>query len=118
MQNPVVSYRWLLGGGDVGYAWVNGLGVVTHDVPDADDFVLSVRRPAPDWHLESVVYEIFPDRFARGGVDAAAAGLGDPARVGRAGRRRAATRPRASGTAATCAGSRSGSATSRRSART
>ena len=72
VQNPVVSYRWLLGGGDVGYAWVNGLGVVTHDVPDADDFVLSVRRPAPDWHLESVVYEIFPDRFARGGVDAAA----------------------------------------------
>ena len=72
VQNPVVSYRWLLGGGEVGYAWVNGLGVVTHDVPDADDFVLSVRRPAPDWHLESVVYEIFPDRFARGGVDAAA----------------------------------------------
>ena len=34
--------------------------------------MLSVRRRAPDWHLESVVYEIFPDRFARGGVDAEA----------------------------------------------
>ena len=66
VQNPAVSYRWLLGGGEVGYAWVNGLGLVSHDVPDADDFVLSVRRPAPEWHLESVVYEIFPDRFARG----------------------------------------------------
>ena len=70
VQNPAVSYRWLVAGGDLGYAWVNGLGVVAHDVPDADDFVLCVRRPAPDWHLESVVYEIFPDRFARGGVDA------------------------------------------------
>ena len=27
----------------VGYAWVNGLGVVAHDVPDADDFVLAAE---------------------------------------------------------------------------
>jgi alpha-glucosidase len=69
VRNPVTSYRWLLAGGDVDYAWVNGLGTIGYDVPDADDFVLSVRSPAPAWHLESVVYEIFPDRFARGGVD-------------------------------------------------
>ena len=36
---PVTRYRWLLSGGDVGYAWVNGLGRVAHEVPDADDFV-------------------------------------------------------------------------------
>ena len=64
VPNPNVSYRWLLSGGEAGYAWLNGLGVVPHDIPDADDFVLSLDRGGPSWHLESVVYEIFPDRFA------------------------------------------------------
>jgi alpha-glucosidase len=67
--NPIVRYRWLLSGGDLGYAWLNGLGVVDHDVPDADDFVVTTDRPGPDWHLGSVVYEIFPDRFAASGVE-------------------------------------------------
>ena len=68
MTNPVMNYRWLLTGGDVGYAWLNGLGVVGHDVPDADDFVLTIDAPGPEWHLDSVVYEIFPDRFASTGA--------------------------------------------------
>ncbi|HSC92125.1 MAG TPA: glycoside hydrolase family 13 protein [Gaiellaceae bacterium] len=72
VRNPVTPYRWLLAGGEVGYGWVNGNGLVLHDVPDADDFVFSVRAGGPDWHLGSVVYEIFPDRFARGGVHASA----------------------------------------------
>jgi alpha-glucosidase len=65
--NPVMNYRWLLSGGDIGYAWLNGLGLVTHDVPDADDFVWSADS-GPAWHLSSVVYEIFPDRFATTGA--------------------------------------------------
>jgi alpha-glucosidase len=69
MTNPVVRYRWLLSGGDYGYAWLNGLGVVEHDVPDADDFVMSLDAGGPRWHAESVVYEIFPDRFASSGID-------------------------------------------------
>jgi alpha-glucosidase len=68
MRNPVTNYRWLLSGGDVGHAWLNGTGVVDHDVPDADDFVLSLDPGGPPWHLESVVYEIFPDRFASSGL--------------------------------------------------
>jgi alpha-glucosidase len=68
MTNPVMNYRWLLSGGEIGYAWLNGLGVVDHDVPDADDFVLTTDLPGPEWHLESVVYEIFPDRFATSGA--------------------------------------------------
>jgi alpha-glucosidase len=68
--NPVMRYRWLLSGGDFGHAWLNGLGVVDHDVPDADDFVMSLDAGGPEWHAESVVYQIFPDRFARGGMDA------------------------------------------------
>ena len=67
LTNPVMNYRWLLTGGEVGYAWLNGLGLVDHDVPDADDFVLSADA-GPDWHLGSVVYEIFPDRFATTGA--------------------------------------------------
>jgi alpha-glucosidase len=69
MTNPVMNYRWLLTGGEVGYAWLNGLGLVGHDVPDADDFVASTDA-GPDWHLNSVVYEIFPDRFATTGAGA------------------------------------------------
>jgi alpha-glucosidase len=61
------TYRWLLWGGDAGYAWVNGIGVHDHDIPDADDFVHSPAAGGPDWHLGSVVYQIFPDRFATTG---------------------------------------------------
>jgi alpha-glucosidase len=68
--NPTTSYRWVLAGGELGYAWVNGAGLARRDLADADDFVLTLAPPGPDWHLESVVYEIFPDRYARGGVDA------------------------------------------------
>ncbi len=64
METPDVFYRWLLSGGEVGYAWRNGFGLVDHDVPDADDFVLTLDRGAPEWHAESVVYQVFPDRFA------------------------------------------------------
>ena len=65
--NVATPYRWLLSGGDVGYAWLNGMGVQSFDVPDADDFVLSPGDGGPEWHLESVVYEVFPDRFASSG---------------------------------------------------
>ena len=69
VHNPSVRYRWLLAeGSDRGYTWLNGLGRVAHDVPDADDFVTTIDPGGPDWHLRSVVYEIFPDRFERGGA--------------------------------------------------
>jgi alpha-glucosidase len=64
LENPVVRYRWLLAGGGTGYAWLNGRGLSPTDVPGADDYALEVDPGAPDWHAESVVYEIFPDRFA------------------------------------------------------
>jgi alpha-glucosidase len=62
--NPSVPYRWLLVGAEGGWSWLNGLGVHGHETPDADDFVLALGD-GPAWHLSSVVYEIFPDRFAR-----------------------------------------------------
>jgi alpha-glucosidase len=69
VTNPNIPYRWLLSGGDVGYAWLNGRGIFNHDVPDSDDFVMSVDPSGPDWHAESVVYQIFPDRFATTRLD-------------------------------------------------
>lgn len=37
-------------------------------MPGADDFVLALEPGAPAWHARSVVYEIFPDRFAASGA--------------------------------------------------
>ena len=66
--NPTTRYRWLLDGGDRGYVWLNGGGVSPRDLPDGGDFVLSLDPGGPEWHLDSVVYEIFPDRFASTGA--------------------------------------------------
>jgi alpha-glucosidase len=69
--NVGTPYRWLLSGGDFGYQWLNALGVQSFDVPDADDFITTPGRGGPDWHLESVVYQVFPDRFASSGREVA-----------------------------------------------
>jgi alpha-glucosidase len=66
--NPVTPYRWLLAGGETGYGWLNGRGVIPREVSGGADFVLTVGEGAPAWHAESVVYEIFPDRFASSGA--------------------------------------------------
>ncbi|HZQ82836.1 MAG TPA: glycoside hydrolase family 13 protein [Gaiellaceae bacterium] len=67
VMNPVTRYRFLIAGGEAGYAWVNGMGAHPYDVGGADDFVLALGD-APSWHAESVGYQIFPDRFARSGA--------------------------------------------------
>jgi alpha-glucosidase len=69
VANPVTHYRFLLTGGDAGYLWVTAAGTTSHEVPDADDFALVVGSSGPDWHLGSVVYQVFPDRFATSRLD-------------------------------------------------
>ena len=64
VRNPVPHYRFLVRRAD-GYDWLTGAGVFDHDVPDAFDFRLSVHPPGPDWGRDGVVYQVFPDRFAR-----------------------------------------------------
>jgi alpha-glucosidase len=71
--NRSTRYRWLVSGGTAGYGWITGVGRVPFDRPDADDFVVSTGATGPDWHLDAVVYEIFPDRFATTG-----AAVGEP----------------------------------------
>jgi alpha-glucosidase len=64
--NPVTSYRFLLSGPGVGaYAWLNGTGLHARDVTDRADFRLVAQPAVPDWVSEAVVYQVFPDRFAR-----------------------------------------------------
>lgn len=68
LRNPVQRYRFLLVRG-TGAAreqhWLNASGVHEEDVPDAEDFVATTAPPAPDWGVDGVVYQVFPDRFAR-----------------------------------------------------
>lgn len=75
--NPATRYRWLLAGGDTGYGWLTGNGIYPHELPSSDDFVLGIDS-GPDWHLSSVVYQIFPDRFAASGTQRAAPEWAEP----------------------------------------
>ncbi|HEY5249908.1 MAG TPA: glycoside hydrolase family 13 protein [Dermatophilaceae bacterium] len=64
-HNPVTGYRFLLGGETTPYQWLNGTGVHQRDVPDAADFRLVTFDGPPPWAADAVVYQVFPDRFAR-----------------------------------------------------
>jgi alpha-glucosidase len=64
VHNPVTHYRFLLVRGDA-QEWLTGAGIVGYDLPDFVDFRLSAYPEAPDWGRDGVVYQIFPDRFAR-----------------------------------------------------
>ena len=68
LRNPSVTYRWLLTGGQLGYRWVNATGSYPYEVTPADDFRLNAEPAPADWHLSSVGYEIFLDRFASSGA--------------------------------------------------
>ncbi|XVV10317.1 glycoside hydrolase family 13 protein [Actinoplanes sp. CA-131856] len=63
VHNPVTAYRFLLGT-TRGMRWLTGMGLTTHDVPDATDFRVVAYPPPPSWSRDAVVYQIFPDRFA------------------------------------------------------
>lgn len=65
LHNPLTHYRWLLRGGSIDYAWLNASGLHHRDVTDAEDFRLSTFARAPEWARDAVVYQVFPDRFAR-----------------------------------------------------
>ena len=65
VHNPVTHYRFLLASPDGTQRWLTAAGVAEHDLPDAMDFRVVTHAPAPAWSREAVVYQIFPDRFAR-----------------------------------------------------
>ncbi len=69
--NPVLRYRFLTDGGAHAYQWVRAAGVSDFDPSDAGDYVSSIHPGGPAWLSDAVVYQIFPDRFARSGRVAA-----------------------------------------------
>ena len=65
MYNPEIHYRFLIELTN-GYSyWLNGVGLFDLDQPDRDDFKINTYNRVPKWATGSVLYQVFPDRFAR-----------------------------------------------------
>lgn len=64
VTNPLARYRFLLES-DGRYWNLNAQGLFGRDVSDRADFRLTAFAPAPAWLHKAVMYQIFPDRFAR-----------------------------------------------------
>lgn len=65
VENPVHGYRFLVVGQDGSRRWLNATGLHEIETLDAEDFKLVAHQPAPAWAAEQVMYQVFPDRFAR-----------------------------------------------------
>ena len=65
VRNPVTHYRFLLEREDGSQTWLTAAGETGYDGSDTFDFKVVAFAPAPDWARDGVVYQIFPDRFAR-----------------------------------------------------
>ncbi|MDR7190713.1 MULTISPECIES: glycoside hydrolase family 13 protein [Microbacterium] len=70
VRNPRHGYRWVLVhsadcGGDGRVEWLNQTGLHTIETLDAEDFALVASPAPPAWLTDSVMYQVFPDRFAR-----------------------------------------------------
>lgn len=65
MHNPKVNYRWMIRLNTGKILWLNALGLHGTDQPDINDFRINTFSSAPAWGPKTVLYEIFPDRFAR-----------------------------------------------------
>lgn len=76
VRNPVSRYRFHLEERERSW-WLNQAGVVAHDPPDDEDFRLVAYEPPPAWAGAAVLYQVFPDRFARSGRVSPDRGLED-----------------------------------------
>jgi len=65
VENPVHGYRFLLTFDDGGFAWLSAAGYSTIETLDSTDFKLVTYPEPPAWAKTTVLYQIFPDRFAR-----------------------------------------------------
>jgi alpha-glucosidase len=65
VENPVHGYRFLIEHEDGTTWWLSARGLSRTETRDVDDFrVVSYPAP-PTWGAGTVLYQIFPDRFAR-----------------------------------------------------
>ena len=65
VRNPRHGYRFLLQHEDGRIEWLNQTGIHGLETLDAEDFALVAEPAPPAWLHESVMYQVFPDRFAR-----------------------------------------------------
>lgn len=65
LKNPEVHYRFLIELVDGGCYWLNAVGNSEVEPTDALDFRINVYSDAPSWASSGLMYQIFPDRFAR-----------------------------------------------------
>lgn len=65
VENPRHGYRFLFIHADGAVETLNQSGLHTGETLDAEDFAFVASTPPPAWLSESVMYQIFPDRFAR-----------------------------------------------------
>jgi len=65
MHNPKMNYKFTIHMADGEIYWLNTLGLFDIIQPDINDFRLNVYSSAPQWGAGTVMYQIFPDRFAR-----------------------------------------------------
>ena len=63
--NPVHGYRFAIEHTDGRVVWLCNAGLSDIETRDDDDFKLVTHPPAPVWGAETVMYQVFPDRFAR-----------------------------------------------------
>lgn len=65
VENPVHGYRWLLELESGAILWLSAAGLSATETRDVDDFRLVVGPLPPAWARASIMYQVFPDRFAR-----------------------------------------------------
>ncbi|WP_051191676.1 glycoside hydrolase family 13 protein [Microbacterium luticocti] len=65
VANPRHGYRWNLVHADGGTSTLSQAGHTRLEALDATDFALVAGNPPPAWLDDAVMYQIFPDRFAR-----------------------------------------------------
>jgi alpha-glucosidase len=65
VRNPRHGYRWMLQHADGAVEWLNQTGLHRIETLDAEDFALVAHPAPPAWLYDAVMYQVFPDRFAR-----------------------------------------------------
>ncbi|MCK3768545.1 glycoside hydrolase family 13 protein [Microbacterium aerolatum] len=65
VSNRRHGYRFVLQHHDGTVEWLNQSGLHRGETLDADDFALVAHPAPPAWLNDSVMYQVFPDRFAR-----------------------------------------------------
>ena len=65
MHNPKMNYRFLITLKDGRLLNYNAVGIFDLEQPDINDFRINTFSSAPKWGPSTIMYQIFPDRFAR-----------------------------------------------------